>query len=84
MAGIVYSLCALTSLVCTLLLLRSYKQTRYRLLLWAGICFCGITLNNVLLVADKLIFPDLDFVVWRHMISLVALLFLIYGLIFDE
>lgn len=84
MAGIVYSLCALTSFVCTLMLLRSYKQSRYRLLLWAGICFCGITINNMLLVADKLIFPQIDLVVWRHMITLIALLFLIYGLIFDE
>ena len=35
----VYVLCLLTSLACAVLLLRSYRQTRIRLLLWSGLCF---------------------------------------------
>lgn len=86
MAEIIYTLCTLTSLLCAVLLLRSYFRSRYRLLYWAGICFVGITLNNILLVADKLIFPDpaIDLFPFRVAVGFLALCFFIYGLIFDE
>lgn len=84
MAAIIYTLCAMTSLLCAVLLLRSYAKSKYRLLLWAGICFAGVTLNNILLVADKLIFPQVDLIVVRLAVALLALVFLLYGLIFDE
>lgn len=84
MSVIIYTLCTLTSLLCAVLLLRSYFTSRYRLLLWAGICFVGITLNNILLVVDKLIFPGADLLTLRLSVALLALVFLLYGLIFDE
>lgn len=84
MAAIIYALCMFTSLMCAVLLLRGYAKSKYRLLLWAGICFVGITLNNALLVADKLIFPGVDLLTTRLVVALVALVFLLYGLIFDE
>jgi hypothetical protein len=37
MAAAVYVLCALTSLACAVLLLRSYARRRVRLLLWNGL-----------------------------------------------
>jgi hypothetical protein len=84
MAAIIYTLCTLTSLLCAVLLLRSYFRSRYRLLYWAGICFVGITLNNILLVADKLIFPSVDLFPLRVVVGFLALCFFLYGLIFDE
>ncbi len=84
MAAIIYTLCTVTSLICAVLLLRGFAKSKYRLLLWAGICFVGITLNNALLVADKLIFPDVDLLTTRLVVALIALVFLLYGLIFDE
>jgi len=60
MAETVYVLCALTSLACTALLLRSYAETRVRLLLWSGLCFAGLALNNVILFVDKVVAPDVD------------------------
>ncbi len=84
MAAVIYTLCTLTSLICAVLLLRGYAKSKYRLLLWAGICFVGITLNNALLVADKLIFQDVDLLTIRLLVALIALIFLVYGLIFDE
>lgn len=84
MAAIIYTLCTITSLICAVLLLRGYAKSKYRLLLWAGICFVGITLNNALLVADKLIFPNVDLLTTRLVVALIALVFLLYGLIFDE
>ena len=81
---VIYALCALTSGTCAVLLLRSYFTSRYRLLLWAGVCFVGVTLNNLLVIADKLVFPGIDLLTWRLVVALIAVLFLIYGLIFDE
>ena len=83
-ASIIYGLCGLTSLLCAGLLWRSYLGSRYRLLMWSALCFTGLTLSNVLLMMDKLIFPDLDLLPLRLASALVALLPLLYGLITDE
>ena len=84
MAPVIYALCALTSLLCSVLLLRSYFNSRYRLLFWASICFAGATLNNILLMIDKLIYSEVDLLPLRLIVTLVALMFLLYGLIFKE
>lgn len=84
MAAFIYALCTATSLLCAILLLRSYFNSRYRLLLWAGICFVGVTLTNILLVLDKLVFPEMNLLPVRLAVALLALMFFLYGLIFDE
>jgi hypothetical protein len=81
---LIYLLCALTALLCAVLLLRAYARSRYRLLLWSGLCFAGLTVNNTILVLDKVVLPDIDFSVARSMAALLAMAVLIYGLIFDE
>ncbi len=83
-AFIIYGLCGLTSLLSAVLLWRSYRRSRYRLLLWSALCFTGLTLSNILLMLDKLIFLDIDLLQLRLIASLVALLPLLYGLITDE
>ena len=84
MAAIIYTLCTLTSMLCAVLLLRSYSRSKYRLLYWAGLCFVGLTLNNMLLVADKLIVSNFDLFPLRVTVGFLALCFFMYGLIFDE
>jgi hypothetical protein len=84
MAGLIYSLCALTAWLTAGALLVAYHRGGYRLLLWAGLCFVGLALNNLLLVLDKLIFPTtMDLAVARTVTALAAMLVLLYGLIFD-
>jgi hypothetical protein len=83
-ASVIYGLCSLTAAVCTYLLLLAYRRGRYRLLLWSGICFAGLTLNNLLLVLDKLVFPDVDLSVWRTSVAALAMAVLLYGLIWDS
>jgi Family of unknown function (DUF5985) len=83
MAPIIYALCALTALLCALLLLWSYARSGYRLLLWSGLCFAGLTLNNILLVVDKLVLPQIDLSLWRSGTALAAMCVLLYGLIWD-
>ena len=80
---IVYSLCALTAALCGVLLLQSYGQSKYRLLLWSGVCFLGLTLNNLLLVFDKLVFLEVDLSVWRSAVALAAMCILLYGLVWE-
>lgn len=84
MEAVIYALCALTSCACAWLLLRSYARTRHRLLLWSGLCFVGMVANNLLLIMDNLIFPATDLATWRLAASFVALLPLLYGLIWEH
>jgi hypothetical protein len=85
MAEITYALCTVTASVCSWRLLRGYFQSRYRLLLWGGFCFLGLTLNNALLMIDKLVFPtEVDLFTWRLLLALAAVLVLLYGLIWDS
>ncbi len=84
MATIIYMLCALTSILCAWLLLRSYSQRRYKLLLWSGLCFVGLSANNLMLVLDRLVFPAVDLSVPRLITALGAMLLLLYGLIAEK
>lgn len=84
MAPVIYALCALTSLTCAWLLLRAYLRQRHRLLFWSGLCFVGLTVNNVLLVLDRIVFPDVDLSTWRLAAALLALLLLLFGLIWES
>lgn len=82
-AAIIYSLCAVMAAVCAYLLLHAYSRGGYRLLLWSGLCFAGLTINNLFLVCDKLVFPDIDFSLWRNLSMLLSMAVLLYGLIWD-
>jgi hypothetical protein len=83
-ASVVYILSALISLACTVLLLRSYASERSTLLLWAGICFAGLTLNNILLFVDKVVITDTDLSLWRTLPALAGTLALVFGLLWEE
>lgn len=83
MGTVIYGLCALTALTCMVLLLQAYRRSHYRLLLWSALCFAGLTLNNLLLVLDKIAFPQVDLLPWRTTVSFVAMLVLLYGLIWE-
>ena len=80
---LVYVLCALTSLACAVLLLRGYRRSRQRLLLWSGLCFVGLALNNVLLVIDVRVVPQTDLSFLRTLPALAGVALLLYGFIWD-
>jgi Family of unknown function (DUF5985) len=84
MAATVYILSALISLACAVLLLRSYVQARTGLLLWAAVCFLGLTLNNALLFVDKIVATDVDLSLWRTIPALAGTLALVFGLLWEE
>lgn len=83
--ALIYSLCALTSLACTALLWRAWGRARHRLLFWSALCFGVLTLNNLLLVVDKVFLPvEVDLIGWRLVAALVAVLLLLFGLIWED
>jgi hypothetical protein len=84
MTAAIYTLCALTAFACAALLLRGYFRTRHRLLLWSGLCFTGMLGNNVFLILDRIVFPATDLSTWRLASGLLALLPLLYGLIWED
>jgi hypothetical protein len=82
---IIYTLCTLTSLSCAWLLLRSYARNRARLLFWSGLCFLGASINNILVIFDRVVFPtSVDLLTWRLAAALISLLLLLFGLIWEE
>jgi hypothetical protein len=80
----VYVVCAVTSVLCAGLLVRSYVRSRARLLLWSALCFVGLAVNNVLLVIDLEVVPDIDLQVLRDVSGLVAVSLLLFGLIWES
>ncbi|HSV36568.1 MAG TPA: DUF5985 family protein [Ramlibacter sp.] len=84
MAALTYFLCALTCLAAFGLLLRAWLATRYRLLFWSALCFAGLSINNILLVVDKVVLPQVDLTTWRLFAALSGVLLLLFGLIWEE
>jgi hypothetical protein len=81
MAEAVYILCALTSGICAVLLLRHYRRSKVPLVMWTGVCFVAFTVANVLLFVDRVIVPAQDLSWWRLSASLFGAVVLLYELI---
>lgn len=79
----VYLLCFLTSVACLVLLVRGFRRSGARLLLWTALCFVFLALNSGLVFLDIVIFPQIDLRLARDVTSLVAVSMLLYGFIWD-
>jgi len=85
MAALIYTLCALTSITCLVLLWRSWRASGARLLFWSAMCFGALSVNNVLLVVDRVVLPtEVDLHLWRLGWALGAVLLLLFGLVWEE
>lgn len=80
---LVYLMCVASALACTALLIRSYLKTRTALLLWSAIGFVFLSLNNFFLFLDLVVFPDINFLIWRNLSALAAIAVLLYGFIWE-
>ena len=83
MAEAVYLLCAITGIVCALMLFNRYRENRTRLLFWSSLCFAGLAANNVLLFVDLIILPQIDLSFWRSGVSVASMAVLLYGIIWE-
>ena len=79
----IYVLCMCASAVCAVLLARTYGRTRSRLLLWTAISFGLLTINNMFLVLDMLVFRQVDLWPARAITFQAAMLVLLYGFIWE-
>ena len=84
MAAAVYFLCALTSVACAALLVRSWRRSPVRLLMWVALGFIGLAINNVLLFVDRVIAPDTDLHTLRDLSGFAAVSVLLFGLIWES
>jgi hypothetical protein len=83
MAEVVYLLCVATSALCAVLLYRSYRASRTRLLFWSSLCFLCLALNHVLLILDLYVVST-DLFYLRTLIALAGMMMLVYGLIWSS
>ena len=83
MAPAVYILGTIVVIACGILLLRGYFHGRQKLLLWSSLCFFGLGVSNFLVFLDLVILPDVDLYLARLIAAAVAMLFLLYGLIWE-
>ena len=79
-----YVVAVLSSGACAVLLFRGYLRRRLRLLMWSAICFVGLTINNVALFVDLVVFPEIDLRVARLVPALIGMTLLLYGFIWDS
>jgi hypothetical protein len=83
MAEAIYLLCAVTSLVAAVLLLRQYQARRTPLLLWSCIGFFGLAMNNMLVFIDFALLTGTDLSLMRTIAGASAMFVLVYGLIWE-
>lgn len=82
MANAVFALSAITAVLCSGLLMRGYWHNGVRLLLWAGICFAALALENIVLIVNEYVTADLT--VLRLLIPLFGVVALLYGLLWES
>lgn len=84
MSAALYILTILTTLLCSVLLLRAWIRVRNGLLLWSGLCFAGLTIDNILVLGDMLLFPSKDLYTWRLASAALSISLLLFGLIWER
>ena len=82
-AAIVFLACAITSVLCVVLLVRGWLASRSRLLLWSSLGFTGLALNNIILVLDRLVIVDANLALVRAVPAFLGVLVLLTGCIWD-
>lgn len=83
-AGLVYLLCLLTCVGCTVLLIGAWRRSRAKLLLWSAVAFTLLAVNNALLVVDMLFTSAEYSLLWaRQLAGLGAVCVLIYAFVWE-
>jgi hypothetical protein len=82
--NVIYLLCFLTSMACCLLLIRSYRRNKSRVLLWTAACFVLLAIDNLLVVCDFILTgPSVDLSLPRLLTTLLAVTTLLTGFIWE-
>jgi hypothetical protein len=81
MPGLVYILCAVTSLGIAILLWRGARRGGGGLLMWSSLCFIAMTANNLLLYVNFFVLPNVDLLLAARLVTTVGIILLNVGLI---
>ena len=82
-AKTIYLLCAATSLLVAIMLMRQYLKSRTRLVLWSVISFAGLAVNSVLVYVDLVMYTGVDLSVYRSAAGAFAMAVMLSGLIWE-
>ena len=66
---------------CAVLLFRGNRRNPSRLLFSAALCFAGLALNELALMVDVFVLPDIDLVAVRSLPALAGLAVLVRALV---
>lgn len=80
---LVYGLCFITCAFCAALLVRAWRRSKSRLLLWSAVSFVFLAINNFFVLGDLVLFPTVDLLAVRYAAALAAVCTLIYGFIWE-
>ncbi|HET7786866.1 MAG TPA: DUF5985 family protein [Myxococcales bacterium] len=80
-ASAVYVLSVLVGVTCTVLLVRAHARSPSRLLLSAALCFAGLALNDLGLIVDVFVLPDVSIVAVRSLPAVIGLAVLVRALV---
>jgi len=81
--GLIYLLCAASALACGVLVLRGFRRSGVRLLLWCGLFFLSLALENIILFIDLILVPEMDLFLLRTSVALIGVTLLLVGLVWD-
>jgi hypothetical protein len=84
MATVVHVFGAFVTLLCAVLLLRHYRQSHSRLLLWTGLCFVCLAVSNVLLFVDVILLSARSLYEARLATTALGMTLLVYGLVWES
>ena len=84
MAIVAYTLCTITALSCAYLLMKAYWASASRLIMWCGLCFCGLTISNALILVDLLLITNGDLYDLRIATTLLSVSLLVFGLVWES
>ena len=84
MVAAVYVIGILVTGLCAVLLLQAYARVGQKLLLWSGLCFVGMTISNVLLFVDLVVWADASLYTLRLSTAAISMLLLLYGLVWES
>lgn len=81
-ALVAYVFCFAVSAACAFLLLRSWRRSGSRLVMWCGVAFVLLAASNATLVADLVLAADLS--ILRAALIALGLGLLVYGIALED
>ena len=84
MTAAIYILTCITTLLCATFYCELSSRFERGFFCGVGLCFAGLTISNGFVIADLLLFPNIDLYTYRLGSTAVSMMFMLYGLIWES